>query len=102
MKLEDFFDAVENDEQLNGVGINEEKGTLLVACGSQLCTELSADIIEQDHVDWDLLRSVLVGDREPDVLYHMSRVVGYFSRLENWSASKIGEFKDRQKGNYRI
>lgn len=33
-------------------------------------------------------------------VYGISRVVGYFSRLDNWNASKVAEFKDRQKGNY--
>lgn len=35
-------------------------------------------------------------------VYHMSRVVGYLSRINNWNKSKIGELKDRRKGNYGI
>jgi len=31
-----------------------------------------------------------------------SRVVGYFSMIDNWNKSKLAEFKDRQKGNYSI
>jgi len=30
----------------------------------------------------------------------MSRVVGYFSIIENWNKSKQTELKQRQKGNY--
>lgn len=33
-------------------------------------------------------------------VYGISRVVGYFSRIDNWNASKVAEFQDRQKGNY--
>ena len=33
---------------------------------------------------------------------HMTRVVGYYSRVENWNPSKKGELKDRQKGNYTV
>jgi len=33
-------------------------------------------------------------------LTHMTRVVGYFSRVENWNPSKVGELHDRQKGTY--
>ncbi len=33
-------------------------------------------------------------------VYAMTRVVGYFSRIPNWNKSKIGELKDRHKGNY--
>jgi len=32
----------------------------------------------------------------------MSRVVGYYSKIENWNKSKKAEFTDRQKGIYRI
>ena len=35
-------------------------------------------------------------------VYHVTRIVGYFSRVHNWNSSKIGELKDRQKGRYRI
>jgi len=32
----------------------------------------------------------------------ISRVVGYYSNIKNWNASKLAEFKDRQKGNYKL
>jgi len=35
-------------------------------------------------------------------VYGVTRVVGYFSRVNNWNKSKHGELKDRQKGNYRV
>jgi len=34
--------------------------------------------------------------------YGISRVVGYFSRIDNWNKSKIAELKDRQIGNYKV
>lgn len=33
-------------------------------------------------------------------VYGISRVVGYFSVIENWNKSKKAEFKQRQQGNY--
>ena len=33
-------------------------------------------------------------------VYGMSRVVGYFSKIDNWNKSKQTEFKARQEGNY--
>ena len=33
-------------------------------------------------------------------VYGMSRVVGYFSVIDNWNNSKKSEFKRRQNGNY--
>lgn len=35
-------------------------------------------------------------------VYGISRVVGYFSVIDNWNKSKKAEFKQRQKGNYKV
>jgi ribonucleoside-triphosphate reductase len=35
-------------------------------------------------------------------VYGMTRIVGYFSRVNNWNKSKLGELKDRHKGNYSV
>ena len=34
--------------------------------------------------------------------FGMSRVVGYYSIIENWNDSKKAELADRQKGSYSI
>jgi len=33
-------------------------------------------------------------------VHGITRIVGYYSRITNWNKSKIGELKDRHKGNY--
>lgn len=35
-------------------------------------------------------------------VFGMSRVVGYYSIIENWNDSKKAELSDRQKGSYRL
>lgn len=35
-------------------------------------------------------------------VYGMSRVVGYYSKIDNWNAAKVAEFADRQAGDYAI
>jgi ribonucleoside-triphosphate reductase len=35
-------------------------------------------------------------------VYGVTRIVGYFSRIENWNKSKLGELADRHKGNYAV
>ena len=37
----------------------------------------------------------------PEV-HGLTRIVGYFSRVNNWNKSKLGELKDRHKGNYSV
>ena len=35
-------------------------------------------------------------------VYGVSRVVGYFSRIDNWNGGKRAELKDRRKGDYSV
>ncbi|MGB3088195.1 MAG: anaerobic ribonucleoside-triphosphate reductase [Phycisphaerae bacterium] len=35
-------------------------------------------------------------------VYGVTRIVGYFSRISNWNKSKLGELKDRRRGNYSV
>jgi len=47
---------------------------------------------------WEELEAVLTGKREPHLMMHLSRIVGYYSRVDNWNRSKLAELRDRQKG----
>ena len=35
-------------------------------------------------------------------LHGVTRIVGYFSRINNWNKSKIGELHDRHSGDYGV
>ena len=35
-------------------------------------------------------------------VYGVSRVVGYYSKINNWNKSKLAEFRSRQGGNYKL
>lgn len=37
----------------------------------------------------------------PDV-FNITRIVGYFSRVNNWNPSKLGELDDRHRGDYQV
>ncbi len=37
----------------------------------------------------------------PDT-YSVTRIVGYFSRINNWNPSKLAELSDRHEGNYKV
>lgn len=105
MEMTQFFDHVEQHPDLQGIGIDADckdrsPGVIVKYGKNGLMTRLPAAAIEA--AEWPLLEEVLTGKREPQVLQHMTRVVGYFSRVENWNKSKVGELKDRQKGNYSI
>ena len=55
-----------------------------------------ADAILGD-LEWATVRRFVLGGRH---VSHMTRIVGYYSRVENWNQSKLGELADRQKGLY--
>jgi len=104
MKLTDFYEKVEADESLEGLGVecsaSEHAGVIVKHLISGLTTRLPVEAICK--ADWGVILQVLRGDREPIALQHMTRVVGYYSRVENWNKSKIGELNDRQKGEYAL
>ncbi len=52
--------------------------------------------------EWSLLVDVLTWHREPRVLTHVTRIVGYFSFVHVWNRSKIAELRDRHKGEYAL
>ena len=51
---------------------------------------------------WEDLEGVLTGKREAHVMIHLTRIVGYYSRVQNWNRSKLAELADRQAGTYGI
>ena len=55
---------------------------------------ISDDGIEAQ--DWDKIKKGIPN------LTHMTRIVGYYSRVNNWNKSKLGELKDRHAGDYAV
>jgi hypothetical protein len=105
MQLLDFFESIEAHPTLEGVGFESahcgaDPTVVVRYVPTGLLTRIGLEALGRNA--WPELEAVLTGVREPSVLYHMSRVVGYFSRIENWNVSKIGELHDRQRGNYAI
>jgi hypothetical protein len=104
MQLVEFYEKVEQHPELEGLGIDsgcaDKNPGVIVKNTRNLMTRLPVAAIEA--ADWPIIAEVLLGNREPQILQHMTRVVGYFSRVENWNKSKVGELKDRQKGDYSI
>jgi len=51
------------------------------------------------HNDWAVLWQCVVQGKD---VIQMTRVVGYYSRIQNWNKSRKGELKARQAGNYKV
>lgn len=110
--LELFVSAVERNSNLNIVweGTREDGVEILVVENSNVdsgveghqCeveqSEIFAKIVTCEHAQQFI--DVINGDRNPIMCHGVTRIVGYYSRVNNWNKSKIGELRDRQKGNY--
>ncbi len=67
--------------------------------------EVSIDEIVQKVTDTDKAQEfikVIQNDRKPIVLNGITRIVGYYSRVNNWNKSKVGELRDRAQKNYGL
>lgn len=103
MDIDKFYDMVDAAKDLTGVGVDETdhgKGVIVKHEPTNMSVRIPVDAVKG--ADWDTLYSVIVGEREPTVLQHMTRIVGYYSKIASWNKSKIGELKDRHKGNYAV
>lgn len=101
MKVTEFFDKVDACPDLTGLHIDENRQEVTVAYQhSHGVTVLSVDAILQN--DWPTIKDILTHKREPHCLQHFTRVVGYYSRVDNWNPSKVSELHDRHKGDYSV
>jgi hypothetical protein len=105
MKLSDFFWNVEADKRLRGIdlcrGDTPAEDTVIVEdMQSTYKTAFAVPVILE--LPWEELRAMATGEKDIAPLYHVTRIVGYFSRVENWNNSKIGELRDRRAGDYEI
>ena len=99
MDMTAFFDMVEAASDLEGISIDADT----VAIGhipSKTRIEFAPDTVEAHN--WEDLYAVITGERNPQVLQHITRVTGYYSQTNNWNESKKGELLDRHKGNYVV
>jgi|TARA_Y100000296_G_scaffold60572_1_gene70230 hypothetical protein len=46
--------------------------------------------------------NVLENERNPIICEGVTRIVGYYSRMNNWNKSKVGELRDRHSVNYAL
>jgi anaerobic ribonucleoside-triphosphate reductase len=70
---------------------NETNNTI---CG------ITTDAVQSSQ--WQDIEDSIMGRRNPVVVHHMSRIVGYFSKIENWHDTKLSELEDRHKGDYIV
>ncbi len=104
-KLIAFETAITNSK-FKIKGINEEKELIVVEDttknegidGKYIELEIG-EVIEKP---LNQLMSILNGERSDIVCHGITRIVGYYSRVNNWNKSKIQELQDRGNGIYKL
>ncbi len=61
---------------------------------------IEIDVTEIIEKPIDQLMDILNLKRKAKCLDQITRIVGYYSRVDNWNKSKIGELRDRVLGRY--
>ncbi len=67
--------------------------------------EVSIDEVIRKVTDFDKAQEfvkVIQNNRASIVLNGITRIVGYYSRVNNWNKSKVGELRDRANGSYGL
>jgi len=95
----EFYDAVDTHPELELAEIRRDTDTGATAILVRHPPTKALYAVEPEAVtanDWDTLEAVLTGKRDAKILGHMTRIVGYYSQVENWNKSKLGELKARR------
>jgi len=105
MDIKLFYDKILMHADLECVKIiqaEQAEEDHLIIRNSKIGSKYKVAVASVIDNDWDAVEAVLTGKRVPRALKHMSRIVGYYSQIENWNKSKLGELKDRQAGQYQV
>jgi len=101
-KIGDFVEKVEDSERFEVVGLDRvgEKDEVFVLSDTTKKDGIYGRYIEVGVEEiltaplkdiWD----VIANNRKKIVLEGVTRIVGYYSRTNNWNKSKVGELRDR-------
>jgi hypothetical protein len=112
--LELFVEGIDAHENLELVGefVNGSGETILVVEDLSLAKDVEGhqtevDLTEvfsaiKDEKSAQRMVNVVAGQEDPIKLNGITRIVGYYSRINNWNKSKIGELRERNQRHYAL
>ncbi len=80
---------------------HEGEPGILIRCPCDKCEneKIHVSLAALPGLRWPQIYRAVIGGRH---VIHVTRVVGYYSKVENWNPSKKSELADRKKGDYSI
>jgi len=98
MKVSDFINrSVEQGYEWSEGEHEGKPGYFVGSKKFNTAAHFTVEAIENN--DWPILDKQVVQGKN---IHHITRIVGYYSRIENWNKSKLGELHGRHEGNYKI
>jgi len=100
-----FYSNIQSSENLEWLGAKKgatSADDVAIVANTHVHTKFAIPIAALKHTPWDQLEAVLLHKRDAKLMTHITRIVGYYSQLQNWNASKLAELKDRHKGSYVV
>ena len=95
-----FFSNVQDNSKLEWIGVTDTDEIIVKNLKNDTRFAFKVDAI-LDH-EWDTLLDIMENKRSPKIMEHITRIVGYYSQLRNWNASKLAELEDRHLGVYGV
>ncbi len=96
MTPDKFFTAITLDPTMTYLGVSDD--CVIVRAGRYVWSIDPKEILH----DCDLTLAILREEVKPNPLWWMTRVVGYYSAVQNWNRSKVAELHDRGRGEYTV
>jgi len=81
--------------------VNEKDGHELIQLHHPCMQDEVAQVTPEKCAEYEPV-TILKDAKNGRDVSRMTRVVGYYSKTENWNASKHGELKDRHEGDYAV
>ena len=103
MTAKAFWQAIcDHDLLYWGDGPRDDRVYIVYTPGDGIKVGWEIDPVSILTETWERLEGVLLGRTRALLMAHWSRIVGYYSNMRNWNASKLAEARDRAKGNYAV
>jgi len=97
----DFYNNIVAHRDLHVAGGDELRDEVFVRHGPSGVAR-ALPVAEVLAHPWGEIEAVLTGTRAPGIMIRLSRIVGYYSRINNWNRSKLAELRDRHGGDYAV
>ena len=101
----EFYEKVMSHDEVEWLGVREGRSPgedEAIICHTRTGIKHAVAVRSILEHPWKELEAVLTGRREARVMTHLTRIVGYYSRVQNWNRSKIAELRDRHAGSYSL